>query len=94
MDNESRLSPSALGAAGVTRTGQLFRVPRCLPTNRDDARGNRCVFVHDGRDGGVVFVNERNSGSSECVVDVSRESSLVDRRVLSLTHSTCQTCRL
>ena len=91
MDNESRLSPSALGATEVAlRTGQLFRVPRCLRTNRDDTRDDRCVFVHDGHDGGVVVVNELNSGFRnycECVVDISRESPLVDRLVLSITHT-------
>ncbi|KAI0210896.1 hypothetical protein LSAT2_004323 [Lamellibrachia satsuma] len=92
---ESRLSPSALGAAEVTfRTRQLFRVPWCLRTNPDDTRNDRGVVVHDGRDGGVVVVNELNSGTrnhSECVVDISRENPLGDRRVLSITH--CQACR-
>ena len=38
----------------------------------DDTCDNRCVPDNDGRDGRVVVVDERNSGSSECVVDISR----------------------
>ena len=95
VDNESRLSPSTLGAAGVT-VGQLLRVPQCLRTDRDDTRDVRRVFVDVGRDGGVVLISDPNGGSgnnSESVVTVDSESPLVHLCVLSVTHAMFQMCK-
>ena len=98
VDSESCLSPSAFGATEVTfRTGQFFRVPRGLRTISDDTCDDRRVLVDDGLDSGVVVVDGLNGGSGghgECVTDVSSESPLVNRRELSITHSTFRTFRL
>ena len=89
VDSESCLSPSAFGATEVTfRTGQLFRVPRGLRTISDDTCDDRRVLVDDGLDSGVVVVDGLNGGSG------SKESPLVNRRELSITHSTFRTFRL
>lgn len=63
VDNQSRLSPSVLGAAEVARrVGHLLGVPRRLRTDRDESGDVRCVFVDDARDGSAVCVNELNRG--------------------------------
>ena len=64
MDSELCLSPSAFGAMEVTfRTGQFFRVPRCLRTIGDDMCDDRRVLVDDGLDSGVVVVDGLNGVS-------------------------------
>ena len=72
-----------LSATEVTFcTGQFFRMPRCPGTNNDDACDDRCVLVDDVLDCAVVVVDGRNSGfgcHGECITDVSRENSLVNR---------------
>ena len=96
--SESCLSPSAFGATEVTfRTGQFLRVPRGLRTINDDTSDDRRVLVDDDLDSGVVVVDGFNGGSGghgECVTDVSCESPLLNRRELSITHSTFRTFRL
>ena len=98
VDSESCLSPSAFDATEVTfRTGQFFRVPRGLRTISDDTCDDRRVLVDDGLDSGVVVVDGLNGGSGgdgECVTDVSSESLPVNRRQLSIMHSTFRTFRL
>ena len=98
VDSESCLSPSAFGATEVTFcTGQFFRVPRSLRTISDDTCDDRRVLVGDGLNSGVVVVDGLNGGSGghgEYVTDVGSESPLVNRRELSITHSTFRTFRL
>ena len=98
VDSQSYLSSSTFGATEVTfRTGQFFRMPRCPRTNSDDACDDRCVLFEDGLDSAVVVVDEHNSGSGshdECLTDVSRENSLVNRCEFSVTHSALWTLGL
>ena len=62
-----------------------------------NACDDRCVRFDDGLDSAVVVVDGHNSGSGshgECITDVSRENSLVNRCEFSVTHSAFRTLRL